>query len=59
MKNKNKDFDNPEIEIKIKAPLKSIEDFIYECEGSGGVAVVMNAVERGLEEWWEKSQPKY
>lgn len=51
-----KDFDNPEIEIKIKARVNDIKDFLYECEGSGGVAVVMKEVERGLKKWEEGSQ---
>lgn len=52
----DEDFDNPEIEIKVKAPLKSIKDFLEECEGCWGVADVMQAVERGLKEWEEGLQ---
>ena len=47
-----KDFDNPEIEIKIKAPLYNIKDFLEEGEGDG---VFYHAVERGLKEWEEGS----
>lgn len=47
------DFDNPEIEIKVKAPLNSIKDFIEEGECLGDV---MKAVERGFKEWQEGSQ---
>lgn len=48
-----KQDENPEIEIKIKAPLNSIKDFIEECEVFGDV---MRAVERGYEEWEKGSQ---
>lgn len=47
------DFDNPEIEIKIKAPLYNIRDFLEEVECDG---VFYHAVERGLEEWEKGSQ---
>lgn len=48
------DFDNPEIEIKIKAPLKNIEKFIANnyINNYG----VREAVERGLKEWEEGSR---
>lgn len=45
------DFDN--IEIKIKAPLKHIKEFI---NGAVGYEIVRAAVERGLSEWQEESQ---
>lgn len=48
-----KDFDNPEIEIKVKAPLYNIKDFLEEVECDG---VFYHAVERGLKEWQEESQ---
>lgn len=47
------DFDNPEIEIKIKAPLKNIEWFVKDASSFG---IIRGAVERGLEEWREGSQ---
>lgn len=50
------DFDNPEIEIKIKAPLNSVKEFLEECEGSGGVGDVIRAVEWGYNKWREESQ---
>lgn len=49
----NADFDNPKIEIKIKAPLYTIKDFLEEVECDG---VFYRAVERGLKEWEEESQ---
>lgn len=49
-----KDFDNPEIEIKIKAPLKNVECFISnEWRNTHGIR---EAVERGLKEWEEGSR---
>ena len=45
-----KDFDNPEIEIKVKAPLYKIKDFLEEVECDGDF---YHAVERGLKEWEE------
>lgn len=48
-----KDFDNPEIEITIKAPLYNIKEFLEEVECDG---VFYHAVERGLKEWQEESQ---
>lgn len=45
------DFDN--IEIKIKAPLVHIKDFINRAVG---YEIVRAAVERGLCEWDEESQ---
>lgn len=48
-----KDFDNPEIEIKIKAPLKSIEKFI---QNGGFTTQIRLGVERGLKEWREESR---
>lgn len=48
------DFDNPEIEIKVKAPLYNIKDFLEEVECDG---VFYHAVERGLKEWQEESHP--
>lgn len=47
-----KDFDNPEIEIKVKAPLYNIKEFLEEVECDG---IFYNAVERGLKEWEEGS----
>lgn len=47
------DLDNPEIEIKIKAPLYNIRDFLEEVECDG---VFYHAVERGLKEWEKESQ---
>lgn len=47
------DFDNPEIEIKIKAPIYNIRDFLEEVECDG---VFYRAVERGLKEWEKGSQ---
>lgn len=49
----DKDFDKQEIEIKIKAPLYNIKDFLEEVECDG---VFYHAVERGLAEWEEGSQ---
>lgn len=49
----NKDFDNPEIEIKVKAPLYKIKDFLEEVECDG---VFYHAVERGFKEWEEGLQ---
>ena len=46
------DFDNPEIEIKVKAPLYNIKDFLEEVECDG---VFYHAVERGFKEWEEGS----
>lgn len=51
-----RDDDNPEIEIKIKATVRDLSDFLWQCEGSGGVAVVMKEVERGLDEWQKESR---
>lgn len=42
------DFD--EIEIKIKAPLKNIKDFVDHANSYG---IIRGAVERGLKEWEE------
>lgn len=50
------DFDNPDIELKVKAPLNSIKEFLEECEGSGGVGDVIRAVEWGYNKWREESQ---
>lgn len=47
------DLDNAEIEIKIKAPLYNIRDFLEEVECDG---VFYHAVERGLKEWEDESQ---
>lgn len=47
-----RDIDNPEIEIKIKAPLVSIKDFTN-C--IGGYEIIRAAVKRGLREWEEGS----
>lgn len=44
------DFDNPEIEIKIKAPLKNIEWFVKDASSFG---IIRGAVEKGLNEWRE------
>lgn len=49
----DKDFDNPEIEIKITAPLKNIKDFAGHANSYG---IIRGAVERGLKEWEEESQ---
>lgn len=49
----DKDFDKPDIEIKIKAPLDSIEDFLIDAEECDGG--FYQAVERGLKEWREGS----
>lgn len=46
------DFDNPKIEIKVKAPLYNIKDFLEEVECDG---VFYHAVERGFKEWEEES----
>lgn len=48
------DFENPEIEIKIKAPLKTIHDFVNRAVGYG---IIRGAVERGLSEWENESHP--
>lgn len=48
----NDDFDN--IEIKIQAPLHSIEDFLIDCDDREGV--FYRAIERGLLKWREESQ---
>lgn len=47
------DFENPEIEIKIKAPLKSFENFI---KNGGYTSYMRLAVEGGLKEWEKESQ---
>lgn len=49
------DIDNPEIEIKVKAPLNSIEAFLTDVEECDGR--FYQAVERGLSEWREGSHP--
>lgn len=43
----------PTIEIKVKAPLYNIKDFLEEVECNG---IFYHAVERGLKEWEEGSQ---
>ena len=48
-----KDFDNPEIEIKVKAPIKSIKEFI---DFASNYETIRVALERGLKEWDEGSQ---
>jgi hypothetical protein len=45
------DLDNPEIEIKVKAPIKSIENYVDHSCG-----IICMAIERGLAEWREESQ---
>ena len=47
------DFDQQEIEIKIKAPRYKIKDFLEDAECEG---VFYRAVERGFKEWEEGSQ---
>lgn len=48
-----KDYDNPEIEITIKAPLNNIKWFVKDGSSFG---IIRGAVERGLMEWEEESQ---
>ena len=50
------DIENREIAIEIVAPVKSIKEFIEECEGSGCVGDVIRAVERGFKKWEKESQ---
>lgn len=47
------DIENREIEIKVKASLKNLEDFIYRGEDYG---IIRGAVERGITEWREELQ---
>lgn len=49
----NKDLDNPEIEITLKAPLKNIKDFVDHANSYG---IIRGAVERGLSIWENESQ---
>lgn len=48
-----KDFDNPEIEITIKAPLKNIKDFVDHANSYG---IIRGAVEEGVKKWENESQ---
>lgn len=56
----DEDVYKPEIEIKVKATFKNFTDFIdntYKNEGGVSTGIIRNAIERGLREWGEGSQP--
>lgn len=48
------DFDNPEIEIKVKAPIKSIKEFI---DFASNYETIRGALERGFAKWENESHP--
>lgn len=58
----NQDADNPEIEIKIKAPLKYFTDYLdntYKNEKlSEPECIIRNAIGKGVRKWAEGSQHK-
>lgn len=50
----DEDFDNPKIEIKVKAPIKSIKEFI---DFASNYETIRGALERGFTKWENESHP--
>ena len=57
----NADFDNAEIEIKVKAPLKYFTDYLditYDNENiSKTEYIIRNAIGKGVRKWVDESHP--